>query len=133
MRCCVLEGRRRRAHEAGAAGAGHSPADDVIERGEAFLRAHPGSPLRSESAFDIATAYEGRWVVWGREENIAVAPDLHKAGAEEARRMAIVYCRLLFDGDRGLGGVERMWLRQKLFRLERSLYTWQERYYCECD
>lgn len=126
----------RRGWEVGSVcegGPGHSPADDVIARGEAFLRAHPDSYLRSEIAFDIATAYEGRWVVWGREENAAVAPDLYKPGAEEARRMAIVYYRLVLDGDLDLGEVERTWLRQKLFRLERRLNTWQEFYYCDCD
>lgn len=114
-------------------GGGGWQGDKVIERGEAFLRAHPDSPVRDEITFHVARAYEAWWALSHRQPDDYLDPASFRPGADEARRKAIAYYRLYLDRSGTLPDLQRTWLRQKLFRLEHGLDTWQWFYYCICD
>jgi hypothetical protein len=108
--------------------------DDVINRGEAFLGKHPESPVRDQVTFHVARAYEAWWALSHRRDDDGyVQAACFQPGADEARRKAIVYYRLYLDRKKDLPEIQRTWLRQKLFRLEHGLDTWQWFYFCICD
>jgi len=95
----------------------------VIRRGEAWLREHPGTAIDADLRLELALAYETWWSLskaapdrWHPEESARYAE-----GAEQARRRAIQLYRRV----RPLDAHERIWLEQRLFRLERDIDTVQ--------
>jgi len=108
---------------------------EVIDRGEAFLAAHPTTRFRKEIVFTLAVAYESWW-------SIARAPDgdpivsappyprklVNKKDSAQARTKAIQYYRELVQ--LASESPEAASARRRLPRLQLGLDTGQRRFFC---
>ena len=108
---------------------------DVIAHVEPFLSAHADSPATRYLQFALAQAYETWWSL-SKERKVGEVPDEWQRflpGADAARKRAIEHYRTwLAAYGAELDDNQRLWLRHKLFRLERDIDTSEHRYYCEC-